>query len=99
MCPLTLKRSYHNVWVSQQIELEKFKSPFRYKYVITQNGQIKQMEKGFNRVAELDILPDTGTVLSQQSTYSSGKSSKSAISSKSNTSHREFKECTIEDEW
>lgn len=94
LCPLRKKLNQTNTWQSYAIEFEKGCKSFMYKYVIIENNQIKQMEKGFNRIAELEILPDTSLVLSQQST-----SEQSSKSGRSNNSNKEYKDVVIEDEW
>lgn len=65
-----------------------------YKYAIVQDGALKQLEQGFMRIAELEVLPEMSLMLSQQST--SGQSTKS---NRSNNSNKDTKDVVIEDEW
>ena len=44
-------------WVSDDIKISG-KHFFLYKYVIIENEKVKRWERGANRVADLDILPD-----------------------------------------
>lgn len=93
-CPMKLKSGSTNIWQSSYIEFDKITQFFTYKYAIVQNGALKQSEQGFNRIAELDVLPDVSLMLIQQS-----NSEQSTKSNRSNNSNKDTKDVIIEDEW
>ena len=64
----------HN-WVTDNLVVSS-KRYFLYKYVIMEDGKVKRWEKGANRIADLDVLPDLNT-------KDGGKSSGQLLPSKS----------------
>mmetsp|Transcript_13675 Transcript_13675/g.21431 ORF Transcript_13675/g.21431 Transcript_13675/m.21431 type:complete len:111 (+) Transcript_13675:301-633(+) len=46
-----------HVWESDNLDIQT-KSYFLYKYVILEDGKIKQWERGANRIADLYVLPE-----------------------------------------
>ena len=59
------------MWIVDEVILGSDSSHFLYKYVIEKEGKMVNQEKGFNRVADLDILSDHTLSLSRLSSTNS----------------------------
>ena len=57
----------HN-WVTDNLVISS-KSHFLYKYVIMEHGKVKMWEKGANRIADLEVLPDMNKDVGKGSTH------------------------------
>ena len=57
----------HN-WVSENLIITS-RSFFLYKYVVMEDGQPKFWEKGANRIADLEVLPDMNKDIGKSSTH------------------------------
>ena len=94
VCKMTWTENH--VWVTDNLVVSK--PFFLYKYVIIQDGEIKQWEKGANRIADLEVLPDVqAQSLSRINSVASFKSMRGARSS--SPTNRQIKMVEIADEW
>jgi hypothetical protein len=46
------------IWASDEVSIKNTNRCFMYHYVIVKDGEIKQLENGAKRIADLDSLPD-----------------------------------------
>lgn len=89
----------HN-WVTENLIITS-RSYFLYKYVVMEDGQPKFWEKGANRIADLDVLPDMNKEVGKASTHQlmtpggSRMQKQKSISPEKNT----MKAVQIIDEW
>ena len=93
-----------HIWVTEGLVISSA-SHFLYKYVIMQDGQVKEWEKGANRIADLAILPERDSQVKESRLVNAPSSvSVTSIASskrKSMSPERKHlpKEVEIEDEW
>lgn len=57
-CKLTMLTAASPIWASDEVSIKNTNRCFMYHYVIVKDGEIKQLENGAKRIADLDSLPD-----------------------------------------
>lgn len=87
-----------HVWVVENL-LVQSSSFFTYKYVVMAQNKAVKWERGPNRLADLEILPDLNRVTKQQNSFSNSRSMDSRHSGMKSSLSPQVKAVLLKDDW